>query len=66
MSDIILGYKGASNIDIGYFYCPYMPGQKHIEPDIGEQLYDRIHAINMPTPIQQRIMSLVRNDPVTT
>lgn len=67
MNDIMTGYKGAFNMDVGYFYChTYMQGQKHIERDIGEQLYDRIHAINTPTAIQRRIMAAVRNETVTT
>lgn len=65
MSDNMIGFKGSSNLDIGYFCCPYIPGEKRNAPDIGAQLYDQIHNVKTPTRMQLRIMEMVRNQTVT-
>lgn len=53
-------YKASRSIDIGMFYCPYIPGMS------AEQLLEvqeEIAARRGPTELQQQIMEAVRTNP---
>jgi hypothetical protein len=60
MIDVLVGYKGASNLDTSYFFCPYIPGMtaEQIE-EVNVKLRESSRS---PTEIQQRIMRTVRNE----
>lgn len=55
----LVGYKGSSEIDVAYFFCPYRPGMTDDEiAKVNEEIRE---ASKPPTEIQQRIMDVVRN-----
>lgn len=55
----IVGYKGQSELDSGYFFCPYIPGMSQEAMD--EVTMALRSPIITPTPIQELIMEVVRN-----
>lgn len=60
MTPELLGYKGQSEIDTGYFFCPFIPGMS------SDQIMDisaRLLADKGPTEIQLQIMDAVKNSP---
>lgn len=57
----LVGYKGQSCSDSGYFFCPYIPGSTREQ---GIAAMEEYHRLNPPdTPLQKQIMNKVRNEP---
>jgi len=54
MNNVLVGYEGSAEVDISYFYCPYIPGQP-IPVDVWDH-----RAVKRPTDIQRRIMEAVQ------
>lgn len=51
-------YKGDSQIDAAYYFCPYLPGMTGKEvADVNTRL---LELSKEPTDIQKRIMEIVR------
>jgi len=64
------GYKGQSTPDVGYFYCPYIPGAEPPRPltdaeknDLWVSLWLKRQDEVETTQIQKRIMRVVKGEP---